>query len=197
MRPSPVIHATAEATASLHTAAARWGQLFGSDALRAQIEADAEAVAQVFEGFQAAYGALPRFRTEPALRRFTETMQQLTRALRAARLAGAAGLLEEAASAAAQGAEQAESALAALTGKTLETPEAPKPMRGSVQRLLGDRGYGFVRADGSMTDLFFNSQSVQGVQFSALRVSQAVSFRIVPDPRVPGRMQAIEVQVLR
>ncbi|HVC30664.1 MAG TPA: cold shock domain-containing protein [Steroidobacteraceae bacterium] len=197
MRPSPVIQATQEAIGSLHAAAARWGQVFDLETPRAQIEGDAERVGLVFEAFQLAYASLPRFRTEPALRRFSESMQKLTRALQALRLAGAASVLDAARTAAAAGAEQAEAALAALTGKAPETPEAPRIVHGAVQRLLADRGYGFVRAAGSTTDLFFNSQAVQAAQFASLRVGQPVSFRVVPDPRVSGRMQAIEVQLLR
>ena len=197
MRLSPVVQGTQDAIGALHAAAARWGEVFSIDTARSQLEGDAEAVASVFEAFQVAYGALPRFRTEPALRRFGEAMQQLTRTLRAVRAPGASSALAAAVAEAASGAEQSEAALASLTGKAPEAPEAPRAVRGAVQRLLGDRGYGFVRADGSTADLFFNSQAVLGAQFAALRVGQPVSFRIVPDPRVSGRMQAIEVQLLR
>ena len=195
VRSSPVIQATQEAIGSLHRAASRWGQVFEVSAVRAQVERNADGIAQVFEAFQLAYAALPRFRTEPALRRFSEAMQHLTRTLRALSLSGAT--LGEAITAATEGSEQAEAALTSLTGRAPEIPEAPRVVRGAVQRLLTDRGYGFVRADGSTADLFFNSQAVQGAQFAALRVGQPVSFRIVPDPRVSGRMQAIEVQIVR
>jgi cold shock CspA family protein len=194
---SPVIQATQEAIGQLHAAAARWGQVLGVDAARAQVETEAAAVARVFEAFALAYGALPRFRTEAALRRFGETLQELSRALQALKVPAAATATAESLAAARQGAERAEAALASLTGKLAEPRDAPQAVRGAVQRLLTDRGYGFVRAEGSTTDIFFNSQATQGIPLASLRIGQTVSFRVVPDPRVPGRMQAIELHVSR
>ena len=198
MRTSPVIQSSQEAIAALHEAAAYWGRVFTPEvSTRAQLDGSADAIAEVFAAFQLAYSALPRFRTEPALRRFTDAMNQLARTLRALHLT-TGSVLESAAAAAEQGAEHAQAAFVALGGKPAgETKSAPKPVQGTVQRLLADRGYGFVRSEDSPADIFFNAQALQGASFTTLRVGQAVRFRIIPDPRVPGRMQAIEVQPVR
>lgn len=198
MATSPIVQTTQEATASLHACVASWGRLFDSgSAARAALEAEAGSVAEVFAAFQLAYEALPRFRTEVALRRFCDASRQLVRSLRGLRLAPQPAGLAEVIAAAEACLERAEAALAAVGGKPAEPQEGPKPVRGIVQRLLNDRGYGFVRADGSAADIFFNGQSVQGVRFATLKIGQPVSFRVVPDPRVPGRMQAVEVQAAR
>jgi cold shock CspA family protein len=195
---SPVVQATQDAIASLHKAAAQWGKLFeGGPASRNQLESDAEALAAVFAAFGVAYGALPRFRTEPALRRFMEALLALERSVRALRLPGSAQPLEEVATEVASAAQLAETAFTTLSGKPAESREQARPVQGTVSKLMSDRGYGFVKANGATADVFFTAQALRGVRFSDLKVGQNVSFRIVPDPRVPGRMQAIEVQSLR
>lgn len=195
---SPVVQSTQDAIGALRLASQQWGELFRADtSLAAQIDAEADGIARVYEAFGLAYNSLPRFRTEPALRRFNESLHVLERALTALRLPAASPSLAAVKETVARGSELAEAAFAGLGGKVAEPQEAPKPVRGTVQRLLSDRGYGFVRPEGTTTDLFFNTQAVQGARFALLRVGQPVSFRMVPDPRVPGRMQAIEVQPLR
>lgn len=195
---SPVVQASQESIEFLHAAASHWGQVFAAQATaRSPLESQAETVAAIFEAFGVAYSALPRFRTEPALRRFMEAMQRLERSLRDAKVPPFGAASTQAAEAAGQGARRAEAAFAALSGKPVESPEVARPVRGSVQRLLSDRGYGFVRADGATSEIFFTAQSVRGARFGDLRVGQTVSFRIVPDPRVPGRMHAIDVHALR
>ena len=195
---SPVVQASQESIELLHAAASHWGAVFAGPAQpRSPLESQAETVSAIFQAFAVAYGALPRFRTEPALRRFMEAMQQLERSLRDARVPPFAQAATEAAESAGQGARRAEAAFVALSGRQIESPDAVRPVRGSVQRLLSDRGYGFVRADGATSEVFFSAQAIRGIRFGDLRVGQPVSFRIVPDPRVPGRMHAVDVQVLR
>jgi cold shock CspA family protein len=195
---SPVVQATQDAIGSLHKAAALWGKVFeGGQSSRNQLESDAEALAAVFTGFGVAYGALPRFRTEPALRRFTEALQALERSVRSLRLPGSAPALEELARTVGEAAQLAETAFTTLSGKPPESREQTRPVQGSVSKLMSDRGYGFVKASGTTSDVFFTAQALRGIRFTELRVGQNVSFRIVPDPRVPGRMQAIDVQALR
>jgi cold shock CspA family protein len=195
---SRVVQATQDAIASLHMAAALWGKLFeAGPASRSQLESDAEALATVFAAFGVAYGALPRFRTEPALRRFMESLQALERSVRALHLPSLAQALEEVAAEIGTAAQQAETAFTTLSGKPAESREQTRPVQGIVSKLMSDRGYGFVKQTGATADVFFTAQALKGVRFSDLKVGQTVSFRIVPDPRVPGRMQAIEVQSLR
>ena len=48
---------------------------------------------------------------------------------------------------------------------------------GTVKKLVGDRGFGFITAqDGS--ELFFHRSAVQGVTFDSLTAGQAVEFDI-------------------
>ncbi|HTE86499.1 MAG TPA: cold shock domain-containing protein [Dehalococcoidia bacterium] len=198
MPPSPVVQATQEAIGSLHGAVVLWGRLFeGEGTQRGQLEGQAEAVTAAFVAFSVAYGALPRFRTEPAVRRFMEALQELERAIREVRAPAASSAIAEVAAAVAEGAHQAESAFSLLGGKPVEVRDVGRPVQGTVSRILGDRGYGFVKPSGTTTDVFFTSQGLRGARFSELRVGQNVSFRVEPDPRVPGRMHAIEVQLLR
>jgi cold shock CspA family protein len=192
---SPLVQATQEAIESLHHTAALWGRVFDSSASqRAQIDTQADAFAGVFLALNVAYEALPRFRTEPALRRFMEAMRELERSLRTIKAPALNAALEEVASAAAQGSRQAEAAFSAVSGKPIEQRETNRPVQGAVLKLLSDRGYGFVRQTGATAEVFFTAQSVRGARFGDLKVGQSVSFRVVPDPRVPGRMHAIEVQ---
>lgn len=198
MPPSPVVQATQDAVASLHNAVVLWGRLFEEEGTRrGQLDAQAETVTSIFAAFTVAYGALPRFRTEAALRRFTEALQELERAIRGLRIPVAGSAIDEVASAVTEGVQHAETAFSTLSGKPVETRETVRPVQGTVSRILGDRGYGFVKASGTTADVFFTAQGLRGVRFSELRVGQNVSFRVVPDPRVPGRMHAIEVQSLR
>jgi cold shock CspA family protein len=194
---SPLVQATQESIESLHAAASAWGRVFETaPAGRAQLDAQADAIAAVYLAFNVAYGALPRFRTEPGLRRFMESLQELERAVRTVRIPSQARALDEVLSIVAQAVQQAGTAFATVSGKSPEAREAPRPVSGSVVKILGDRGYGFVRQTGSTAEVFFTAQNVRGARFGDLRIGQNVSFRVVPDARVPGRMQAIEVQPL-
>lgn len=48
---------------------------------------------------------------------------------------------------------------------------------GTVKKLVGDRGFGFITAqDGS--ELFFHRSAVQGVTFDSLTAGQSVEFDI-------------------
>jgi cold shock CspA family protein len=195
--PSTLVQASQDSIDALHSAAALWGQVFAEKGVaRAQLDSQAEAIAGVFQAFQVAYTALPRFRTEAALRRFMEALQQLERSFREVHAPASTDSIGTAAGAATEAVKFAQAAFSAVSGKPVETVEAPRPVRGAVQRLLGDRGYGFVRATGTSSEIFFTAQSVRGARFGDLRVGQGVSFKVVPDPRVPGRMHAIEVQPL-
>jgi len=195
---SPVVQASEDSIESLRSAAAAWGNVFAVESSeKTRLAAHAELLATIYQAFSVAFGALPRFRTEPALRRFMEALQQLERTLRDANAPPFEPLLSQVATAVAQAAKQAEAAYATLSGKPAESPGAARTVRGSVQRLLTDRGYGFIRAEGETSEVFFSAQGMRGGRLGDLRVGQTVSFRIAPDPRVPGRMHAVDVQPLR
>jgi cold shock CspA family protein len=195
---SPVVQASEESVESLRAAAAHWGEVFSSERSdRLPLASHAEPIAAVYEAFGIAFGALPRFRTEPALRRFMEALQQLERALRDAQVPALEPSLTQATEAAGSAVRHAESAFATLSGKPVTSPGNTRAVRGAVQRLLSDRGYGFLRAEGETSEVFFSAQALRGVRLGELRLGQPVSFRIAPDPRVPGRMHAVDVQPIR
>ena len=196
---SPVAQASEDSIDSLRSSATLWGNAVSAQhGDKSRFATHAETLANVYSAFSVAFAALPRFRTETALRRFMESLQQLERALREARTPAFEPFLSQAAAQAAQAARQAESAFGTLSGKNARVRlGAVRTVRGSVQRLLTDRGYGFLRQDGETTEIFFSAQGMRGGRISDLRVGQPVSFRVAPDPRVPGRLHAVDVQLLR
>jgi CspA family cold shock protein len=64
-------------------------------------------------------------------------------------------------------------------------------MTGSIKKLLSDKGFGFITAEGLTKDLFFHSNSLVGVQFSELHEGDAVTFDTEDSPKGPN---AVNVQ---
>jgi len=54
---------------------------------------------------------------------------------------------------------------------------------GTIKKLM-DKGYGFIKTD-STKDLFFHSDSLQGVTFEELREGQKVSYTVGQGPKGP------------
>ena len=54
---------------------------------------------------------------------------------------------------------------------------------GTIKKIVGDRGFGFIRPDGYESDLFCHATAVQGATFEDLREGQAVEFDVEHDPR--------------
>ncbi len=54
---------------------------------------------------------------------------------------------------------------------------------GTIKRITG-KGFGFIE-DGSGTDMFFHSSSVEGVSFEELREGQRVSYNEGQGPKGP------------
>ena len=49
--------------------------------------------------------------------------------------------------------------------------------KGTIRRLIADRGFGFIRtAEGK--DLFFHRSQLQGVDYNSLREGQQVEFEV-------------------
>ena len=55
--------------------------------------------------------------------------------------------------------------------------------RGHIKKLVGDRGFGFVRVDGQPDVFFHLSVLTGGVQFEDLYEEQEVEFEL--DPKAP------------
>ncbi|GAH29847.1 unnamed protein product [marine sediment metagenome] len=66
--------------------------------------------------------------------------------------------------------------------------------KGTIRRLVADRGFGFMQsAEG--TDLFFHRSELQGVQFATLREGQEVEFEMGRGR--DGRPQAVRVRLTK
>ena len=64
-------------------------------------------------------------------------------------------------------------------------------MTGTIKKLISDKGFGFITAPGLEKDLFFHSNSLNGVDFTSLREGDAVSFDTENTPKGPA---AVNVQ---
>jgi CspA family cold shock protein len=66
--------------------------------------------------------------------------------------------------------------------------------KGTIKRLIADRGFGFIkRAQGK--DLFFHRSQLQGVDYDSLREGQQVEFEL--GQACNSRTQAFKVSLAR
>ena len=56
--------------------------------------------------------------------------------------------------------------------------------RGTVKKIIADRGFGFIRSEDGR-EIFFHRSGLQGVTFEALREGQVVDFDIEEATRGP------------
>jgi CspA family cold shock protein len=66
--------------------------------------------------------------------------------------------------------------------------------QGTIKKLMGERGFGFIGTD-TGKEYFFHLSGVQGVQFDDLREGQRVEFTTENDPRGRGE-RAVNVRLL-
>ena len=59
-------------------------------------------------------------------------------------------------------------------------------MTGTIKKLVSDKGFGFITADGLAKDLFFHSNSLVDVSFTDLREGDTVSFDTEEAPKGPA-----------
>jgi len=52
-------------------------------------------------------------------------------------------------------------------------------MKGTIKKLVTERGFGFIAREGEAKDLFFHSKELQGVTFDELKEGDAVTFEVV------------------
>jgi len=64
--------------------------------------------------------------------------------------------------------------------------------KGTIKRLIADRGFGFIRTERE-GDLFFGRNQLQGVDYGSLEEGQEVTFEVTQDPN--GRLHAIGVRL--
>jgi CspA family cold shock protein len=56
--------------------------------------------------------------------------------------------------------------------------------KGTIKRLITDRGYGFIQTE-EKGDIFFHFTDLQGVSFNSLTEGQQVEFEIMTTSRGP------------
>lgn len=67
-------------------------------------------------------------------------------------------------------------------------------MQGTVKKIVGSRGFGFISSDAG-TEYFFHVSAVQDGQFDSLREGETVEFTTEMDPRGRGE-RAVNVRPL-
>ena len=64
--------------------------------------------------------------------------------------------------------------------------------KGTIKRLILDRGFGFIKREQGV-DLFFHRKELEGVDYSSLREGQEVDFEVEQGRN--GRPQAVNVRL--
>ncbi len=67
--------------------------------------------------------------------------------------------------------------------------------KGSISRIVRDRGFGFIKPSDSTEEVFFHSSSVEQSTFDELNEGQSVEFDSEPDPKQPDRNRAARVRL--
>ncbi len=80
-----------------------------------------------------------------------------------------------------------------VAGQKPTSGTAKKATQGTIRRLMADRGFGFIQAEGKKQDLFFHRNSVQKVSFEDLKEGDLVEFDVQRDER-RGRESAINIK---
>lgn len=65
--------------------------------------------------------------------------------------------------------------------------------KGTIARLVTDRGFGFISREGQDKDLFFHSKELQGVEFADLREGDQVQFEVSESPKGPNATKVSRV----
>jgi CspA family cold shock protein len=58
-------------------------------------------------------------------------------------------------------------------------------MKGTIKRLVADKGFGFISPEGGDKDVFFHSTGLQGVEFPSLKEGDVVTFDVVDSDKGP------------
>jgi CspA family cold shock protein len=58
--------------------------------------------------------------------------------------------------------------------------------KGTIKKLVSDRGFGFISREGQPKDLFFHSKELKGVTFDELKEGDALTFEVVDGEKGPS-----------
>ena len=64
--------------------------------------------------------------------------------------------------------------------------------KGTIRRLITDRGFGFIKTEDEK-DLFFHRSNLEGVEYSSLREGQEVEYEVGQGR--DGRSEAVKVRL--
>ena len=64
--------------------------------------------------------------------------------------------------------------------------------KGTIRRLITDRGFGFIKTEDEK-DLFFHRSNLEGVEYSSLREGQEVEYEVGQGNN--GRSEAVKVRL--
>jgi CspA family cold shock protein len=64
--------------------------------------------------------------------------------------------------------------------------------KGTIRRLITDRGFGFIKTEDEK-DLFFHRSNLEGVEYSSLREGQEVEYEVGQGSN--GRSEAVKVRL--
>ena len=55
--------------------------------------------------------------------------------------------------------------------------------KGTVSKLISDRGFGFIKPEGEDKDIFFHATELNGTDFESLKEGDQVVFEIAEGPK--------------
>lgn len=64
-------------------------------------------------------------------------------------------------------------------------------MKGTIARLVSDRGFGFITPENGDKDIFFHANEVSGVPFDDLHEGDAVTFELGNGPKGPAATNVV------
>ncbi len=59
-------------------------------------------------------------------------------------------------------------------------------MKGTIKKLVSDRGFGFIAREGEAKDLFFHSKELKGVTFEELKEGDTLTFDVAEGEKGPS-----------
>lgn len=59
-------------------------------------------------------------------------------------------------------------------------------MKGTIKKLVLERGFGFITREGEAKDLFFHSKDLKGVTFEELKEGDTVTFEVASGEKGPS-----------